>query len=222
LVKAIILAAGKGIRMGEEIPKQFLPLKAKPVLWHTLYAFEKSGLIDEIILVINKDWSQEAKNIAKGFLKVKKISFGGKTRQDSVWAGLKTIDKADILLIHDGVRPFVSEKLIKNVIKGAKELGAVVPAIPVKETIKLVEGEVIKKTINRNGLYLAQTPQGFKYHILKAAYLKAQKKGKCFSDDASLLEKEGINVYITSGESQNIKITTQSDLKWAEMLIKCK
>jgi len=220
LVTAIIVAAGKGKRMGEDIPKQFLLLKEKPILWHTLYAFQCSA-IDEILLVINPDWEQESNNIVKEFSKVKYVVFGGKTRQASVWAGLEAIEHTDIVLIHDGVRPFVSKKLIKRVIEGVYKWEAVVPVLPVKETIKWVEGSVIKKTIPRDYLYFAQTPQGFKYLFLKEAYVQAQIRKWRFTDDASLLEKIGIRVHVVSGEPYNIKITTPEDLKWAEAIITC-
>jgi len=220
LVTAIIVAAGKGKRMGEDIPKQFLLLKEKPILWYTLYAFQCSA-IDEILLVINPDWEQESNNIVKEFSKVKYVVFGGKTRQASVWAGLEAIEHTDIVLIHDGVRPFVSKKLIKRVIEGVYKWEAVVPVLPVKETIKWVEGSVIKKTIPRDYLYFAQTPQGFKYLFLKEAYVQAQIRKWRFTDDASLLEKIGIRVHVVSGEPYNIKITTPEDLKWAEAIITC-
>ena len=220
MVTAIIVAAGKGKRMGEDIPKQFLLLKEKPILWYTLYAFQCSA-IDEILLVINPDWEQESNNIVKEFSKVKYVVFGGKTRQASVWAGLEAIEHTDIVLIHDGVRPFVSKKLIKRVIEGVYKWEAVVPVLPVKETIKWVEGSVIKKTIPRDYLYFAQTPQGFKYLFLKEAYVQAQIRKWRFTDDASLLEKIGIRVHVVSGEPYNIKITTPEDLKWAEAIITC-
>lgn len=221
MVTAIIVAAGKGKRMGEYIPKQFLLLKEKPVLWHTLYAFQCSAAIDEILLVINPDWEQESNNIAKKFSKVKYVVFGGKTRQASVWAGLEAIEHTDIVLIHDGVRPFVSKNLIERVIKGVYKWEAVVPVLPVKETIKWVEGEIIKKTIPRHVLYSAQTPQGFKYLLLKEAYEEAQKQKRDFTDDASLLENRGTKVHVVLGESYNIKITTPEDLKWAQVILSC-
>ena len=221
MVTAIIVAAGEGKRMGEDIPKQFLLLKEKPILWHTLYAFQYSAAIDEILLVINPDWEQESNNIAKEFSKVKCVVFGGKTRQASVWAGLKTIKQTDIVLVHDGVRPFVSKNLIKRVIEGVYKWEAVVPVLPVKETIKWVEGSVIKKTIPRDYLYSAQTPQGFKYLLLKEAYVQAQTRKWLFTDDASLLEKIGVRVHVVLGEPYNIKITTIEDLKWAEAIITC-
>jgi 2-C-methyl-D-erythritol 4-phosphate cytidylyltransferase len=215
------VAAGKGKRMGKNIPKQFLLLKQRPVLWYTLQTFQLSGVIDEILLVINPDWEKESKNIAKAFSKVKYTVFGGETRQDSVWAGLKIIEHTDVVLVHDGVRPFVSENLIKRVIEGVYKWEAVVPVFPIKETVKWVEEEVIKKTIPRDHLYFAQTPQGFKHHILKEAYIRAQARKRRFTDDASLLEKTGMKVYVVLGESHNIKITTPEDLKWAETIITC-
>ncbi|HDD43386.1 MAG TPA: 2-C-methyl-D-erythritol 4-phosphate cytidylyltransferase [Candidatus Desulfofervidus auxilii] len=217
MVIAIVVAAGEGKRMKEDIPKQFLLLGGRPILWYSLSAFEKNPVINETILVINPLWKKKGQEIAKEFSKIKYIVPGGKFRQESVWAGLKMIKNAEIVLVHDGVRPFISQKLIEAVIKGAYKYGAVVPALPVKETVKWVEGDIVKKTLPRDYIWLIQTPQGFKFDILKTAYLRFRKE--IFTDDASLVEKLGINVHVILGEQTNIKITIPQDLKWAEILL---
>lgn len=219
MVTAVIVAAGIGRRMGSEVPKQFLLLKGKPILWHTLACFQKCAAVREIVLVINPFWEKESRTIAADFPKVVSIVYGGEKRQDSVWAGLKEIKKRGLVLVHDGVRPFVSENLIEAVVEGASKWGAVVPALPAKETVKWVESGVIKKTLPRHSIWLAQTPQGFKYEILKTAYIKAQVEALEFTDDASLVEQSGISVKVILGEPRNIKITTPEDLRWAEMLL---
>ena len=219
MVTAIIVAAGIGQRMGSGLPKQFLPLKGKPILWHTLSCFQKCIEIKEIVLVINPSWEKESRIIAANFPKIVNIVFGGKRRQDSVWAGLKSIKKSEIVLIHDGVRPFVSENLIKSIVEATFKWSAVIPALPAKETVKWVENNIIKKTLPRRFIWLAQTPQGFKYEILKTAYIKAQAKALEFTDDASLVEQLGISVHVILGEPHNIKITTPEDLRWAENLL---
>ncbi|MDL1956391.1 MAG: 2-C-methyl-D-erythritol 4-phosphate cytidylyltransferase [Candidatus Desulfofervidus auxilii] len=217
MVIAIVVAAGEGKRMKEDVPKQFLLLGGRPILWYSLSAFEKNPVINETILVINPLWEKKGQEIAKEFSKIKYIVPGGKFRQESVWAGLKMIKNAEIVLVHDGVRPFISQKLIEAVIKGAYKYGAVVPALPVKETVKWVEGDIVKKTLPRDYIWLIQTPQGFKFDILKTAYLRFRKE--IFTDDASLVEKLGINVHVILGEQTNIKITIPQDLKWAEILL---
>ncbi|MCD6320130.1 MAG: 2-C-methyl-D-erythritol 4-phosphate cytidylyltransferase [Candidatus Desulfofervidaceae bacterium] len=219
MVTAIIVAAGIGRRMGSELPKQFLSLKGKPILWHTLARFQKCVAVKEIVLVVNPFWEKESRMIAAEFSKIVNIVYGGGRRQESVWAGLKEVKESEIVLVHDGVRPFVSESLIETVVEGASKWGAVIPALPAKETVKWVENNIIKKTLPRHSIWLAQTPQGFKYDVLKTAYIKAQTEPLEFTDDASLVEQLGIAVRVIPGEPQNIKITTPEDLQWAESLL---
>ncbi len=217
MVTAIVLAAGTGKRMGSKIPKQFLPLKDKTILEHTLKCFETCREINEIILVIHPQWLQKGKQIANSFQKVTKIVEGGAERQDSVWAGLKEV-RSDIVLVHDGVRPFVPQDLILRVIEGTKRWGAVVPALEAKETVKWVEDRRIKKTLPREFIYLAQTPQGFKSQLLKNAYNQIP-SGEIFTDDASLIEQLGYEVHIVPGYPFNLKITTTEELEWAKQMV---
>ncbi len=213
---AIIVAAGLGKRMGSPVPKQFLLLKGHPVLWYTVRCFNECDEIDGIILVIHKDWLDSCYKITKGFKKIRKITIGGNTRQQSVWQGLNIIEDAEIVLIHDGVRPLVPKALISQVIKETKIWGAVIPALAAKETIKWVEDGFAIKTLPREHTFLVQTPQGFKFYLLKEAYLKAKKEDIIATDDASLVERLGKKIKVIPGVNQNIKITSTDDLRLAE------
>jgi len=216
VIFAIIVAAGLGKRIGTPVPKQFLLLKGHPILWYTVRCFNECDEIDGIILVTHRDWLETCHKIAKDFEKIKRITIGGSTRQESVWQGIKLIEGADIVLIHDGVRPFVPKYLISQIIKETKKWSAVIPALAAKETIKWVENEFIAKTLPREHIFLAQTPQGFKFDLLKEAYLKAVEEDIIATDDASLVERLGKKVKIIPGVNQNIKVTDKSDLKLAE------
>lgn len=216
MIFAIIVAAGLGKRIGTPVPKQFLLLKGHPILWYTIRCFNECDEIDGIILVTHRDWLETCHKIAKDFEKIKRITIGGSTRQESVWQGIKLIEGADIVLIHDGVRPFVPKSLISQIIKETKKWSAVIPALAAKETIKWVENEFIAKTLPREHIFLAQTPQGFKFDLLKEAYLKAVEEDIIATDDASLVERLGKKVKIIPGVNQNIKVTDKSDLKLAE------
>jgi len=223
---AIITAGGSGKRMGR--PKQFLKIGGKAMLELTLAAFEKAKCIDEIILVVNKDGIEKAKKFK--FKKLKKIVAGGKERQDSVFNGLKELpDDCGIVAIHDGARPLVGVKIIEEAVKEAKASGAVVVGVPVKDTIKQTTNNKqqitnnskisIIKTINREELWRAQTPQVFKKEIILKAYEQGYNKYEA-TDDSMLVEKIGILVAMVMGSYKNIKITTPEDLALAEIIIK--
>jgi len=222
-VTVIIVAAGMGKRMGVNKNKQYIVLGNKPVLAHTIEKFEKSPLVHEIILIIKSDELEYCKNnIIKtyGFKKVKKIVPGGKERQDSVYNGIKAIDEGNVVLVHDGARPFVSENIIEDSIKGSLKYNACVVGVPVKDTIKVVsEDNLILDTPNRKTLWQVQTPQAFKYEILKRAYDKAYEENFTGTDDASLVENLGYKVKMIMGNYENIKITTKEDLRFADSLL---
>lgn len=217
---AIIVGAGKGERIGNK-DKTFLSLNGKPVLVHSLLPFEKSSLINEVILVVRRDKIDYVKRVVHKykFKKIKKIISGGKTRQDSVYNGLYKIKNADIVLVHDAVRPLVDEEIIKDAIYNAEKFGAAIPAVPIRETVKKGD-KYIKKTIDRKSLNLAQTPQTFKYEILKKAYKSAKKSKFHGTDDASLVEKLGYRIRIIPGSPKNIKITVNEDIIIAKSLLK--
>jgi len=227
---AILVAAGKGLRMGLETKKQYLSLDKIPILARTIMAFDMCDQVHEIVLVIPKhDHVYCKQNIIDpfGFTKQIHLVEGGTQRQDSVLNGLKKVydttplDKQTIVLIHDGVRPFVDQEMIKACIKKAIEYGACIPAVKITETIKQANSDLqVEKTINRQFLYTAQTPQTFKLDLILRAFDHAIKT--CFSgtDDASLVEHLGDKVMIINGSKQNIKITTKEDLVFGKQLLK--
>ncbi|MCF6248673.1 MAG: 2-C-methyl-D-erythritol 4-phosphate cytidylyltransferase [Desulfobacula sp.] len=227
---AIIVAGGKGLRMSADIKKQYLKLGDIPILTKTLMVFNKCTFIDHVILVVPKEdksycrqWILDPFNIGKSVF----LTEGGNERQDSVFKGLKAVNaqmnssRETIVLIHDGVRPFISEKLIETCIENAIIDGACVPGIKIAETIKKVDkDDLIQKTIMRKNLYTAQTPQGFKFSLLFRAHKHAREISFTATDDASLVEALGERVRIIDGLKNNIKITTPEDLVYAEYLSK--
>ena len=216
-VAAIIVAAGEGKRFG--FSKQFALLGGKPVLDRCLERFEAHMRITEILLVL-KDLSLKKEYLGR-YSKIVAVAEGGERRQDSVLAGFSQIDpeKADIILVHDGVRSLVSEDLIDRIIEATQIAGAVVPGIPVEDTIKLVEGDEVSRTLDREKLFRVQTPQGFSYPILKEAMGKAAEEKFYGTDEASLVERTGKKVLVIQGDPKNIKITTPEDLRVAEALL---
>lgn len=220
-VAAIIVAAGKGARMGSEMPKQYMTIAGKTILDTTLYKFEKSNDVDEIILVINKDDIEFVKDeIAPFYTKISHVTAGGKTRTESVYQGLKRVRKrCDIVLIHDGVRPFISYNLISTCIENAFAYKACIPVIDVNDTIKEVsEDGMVEKTFDRKKLRAAQTPQAFDFNIIRECYENAVTEDASFTDDASIVEYYGYKVKTIEGLYKNIKITTPLDLRMAEIL----
>ncbi|MBC7190688.1 2-C-methyl-D-erythritol 4-phosphate cytidylyltransferase [Candidatus Aerophobetes bacterium] len=223
-VEAVIVAAGKGVRFGNNQPKQFLPLVGKSVVEWTILRFENCPSVNSVILVVPEGMKErlEEKICFSKYRKLRKITEGGKERTDSVYKGLLCVDEdTDIVLVHDGVRPLVSPLLIEEVIRQTEIYGAAIPGIPVKETIKEKDKEgMVVRTLPREKIFLIQTPQGFKYSIIKDAHEQAQIEHLKGSDDAFLLEKLGWKVKIIPGEEKNIKITTFFDFKIAEMLLR--
>ncbi|HCT63756.1 MAG TPA: 2-C-methyl-D-erythritol 4-phosphate cytidylyltransferase [Lachnospiraceae bacterium] len=211
---AVIVAAGSGKRMGGDISKQFLILGEKPIIVHTVKKFEEIKEIEEIVLVTAKPYIQyvEGLKIEYGWKKVTVVE-GGKERYNSVLKGIYELrDDTEIVLIHDGVRPFVTEKNILDVVKKADATGACILAVPVKDTIKAVdENGMVVSTPDRNTLWSVQTPQGFRLDLLKKAY-KSIENFETITDDAMVMEKAGYNVAVVMGSYQNIKITTPDDL----------
>lgn len=226
-VSVIIAAAGMSNRMGSKINKQFIAIGNKPILAHSIEKFERCKYVDEIILVAKEEEVEYCrKEIVKryGFKKVTNIIKGGKERQDSVYNGLLAVnEKSDIVLTHDGARPFVRLELIENGIKGVLEHGACVIGVPVKDTIKAVtSSDNVHHTPKRSLLWAAQTPQCFWVHLLKKGYEMANQEGIVGTDDSSLVEKIGHPIKMIMGSYDNIKITTPEDLIVAESLLKDK
>lgn len=226
-VSAIIAAAGMSNRMGSKINKQFISINGKPILAHTIEKFEKCKYIDEIIVVAREDEINYCrKEIIRRykFNKVSKIVRGGKERQDSVYNGILALDeRCDIVLSHDGARPFVKVENIIDGIEGAIRHGACVVGVPVKDTIKVVgDNKSIDKTPKRNLLWAAQTPQCFNKQIMMESYKKALEDEFIGTDDSVLVERLGIDVKMIMGSYENIKITTPEDLIIAESMLKDK
>ena len=224
-VVAIIPAAGIGARMGFEKAKQFIDLCGKPILAVTLSHFQKCNLVDKIVLVVSQDDVDYCKReIVDRYKlsKVFKVIVGGKRRQDSVRNGVEAVaDSCRWVLIHDGVRPLVTNGLIERVIKVVKDFRAVITGLPVKETVKEIDGQgSVLRSVDRSQLWLIQTPQIFRWEDINLAHQEAVKHGwEEATDDAFLIEKMGIPVKIIEGEGNNIKVTTPQDLDIARFLI---
>jgi 2-C-methyl-D-erythritol 4-phosphate cytidylyltransferase len=216
-VSVIVVAAGEGRRFGGAKP--YALLKGKPLLEWSLEAFETHEDVAEVILVLRDDFRE--KDYSQRFTKIVSVARGGEKRQDSVLSGFRQIDstKAEIVLVHDGVRPLVSRELISRIIAAVQEKEAVVPAIPLKDTVKRVDGQEVKQTLEREKLFRVQTPQGFFYSVLKAAFEHAGKEDFYGTDEAALVEKTGKKVYVVQGDPKNIKITTPEDIQIAEAFI---
>jgi len=220
---AIIAAAGTGSRMAGNRPKQFLQLAGTPIIFHTLKPFELCDSVHEVIVVLPAEESAEFLAAAgkRGLRKLARVVPGGATRADSVKRGLQAIRAAtaEIVAVHDGVRPFVSVEEIENTIDAARRDGAAILAAPATDTIKLIEGETIVKTLDRGKLRRALTPQCFRYELLRRAYEQADVSDPSLTDDSLLVERLGHNVTIVEGSARNIKITTPQDLLLAEALL---
>lgn len=220
---AIIVAAGQGKRFGGNTPKQFLEILGKPVVIHTMLKFETCPAVDEIILVLSEDQIGAFAEITAKFpiQKLSKVIGGGATRADSVLNGLNAMDAetVGIVAVHDGARPLVSADEIAETIAVAEKTGAAVLTAEVTDTIKVVQGSEIMRTVNRNGLRRALTPQCFRYEILKRAYELAEDLTAA-TDESYLVEKAGYPVTFVDGSASNIKITREKDLALAEFLIK--
>jgi 2-C-methyl-D-erythritol 4-phosphate cytidylyltransferase len=234
-VVVIIPAAGLGTRMapvgGSKPSKQFTELGGTPILFHTLRRFVASPEVSEIVIALRKNeipWFRARLEKEGGDILRKKVQFaeGGEHRQHSVASALAVItaDRDDVILVHDAVRPFVTEEIIRDVIECAKKYGAAIAGMPAVETVKQVErtaeGAVITATVPRERVVLAQTPQGFRYEVIKKAFDEAATDGFLGTDEASLVERSGHEVAVVMGSPRNIKITTPADLELAEFYLK--
>ena len=224
MISAIIVAGGKGIRMNNTVRKQYLLLAGRPILSHTLSAFDACNLINNILLVVpEQDFEFCHKDILSPLKLQKKVRLvsGGTERQNSVYNGLLSIDAGSMVVIHDGVRPFINSKQLAACINGAKEHGACILGIPAYDTVKSINSSgYIDKTLERNTIWLAQTPQAFKYDLIMKAHENAKQEGFTGTDDAMLVERLGINVRIIRGNRYNIKITTAEDLLLAKAILR--
>ena len=223
-VFAIIPAAGSGTRIGGEIKKQFLPLKGKPIIVHTLQQFEYCSDIDEVAMAIPESAMSDMEVIVARYRlhKVSKMMMGGKKRQDSVNNVLNhlTLKDSDIVLVHDGVRPFIETKRIAHLLKVCKEYDAAVLAVQPKDTIRRsTGGGFFDQMLDRTALWLVQTPQAFRAKLLVKAFEKARKDKFYSTDEAALVERLGVKVRIVEGNYDNIKITTPEDLELGALIL---
>ncbi len=216
---AVIVAAGNASRMGG-IDKVMAELDGEPMIVRTVRAFQNCDAIKEIVIVTRKDLKPEITRLCKDFDKVTAVVRGGQDRQGSVEAGLRALSKkVKLAAIQDGARPLITQAVIDRTVRAANTYGAAAPAVPVKDTIKVVEGGVVKTTPDRSTLWAVQTPQVFDYDLLQGALRKARKDNAPITDDCSAVERIGFGVKIVEGDESNIKITTPMDLRIAEFLL---
>ena len=216
---AVIVAAGNASRMGG-VDKIMADLGGKPVIRRTAESFQDCDAVKEIVVVTREDLIIPIGDLLHDLPKLRAVVAGGKTRQESVALGLNALsEKTRLAAIHDGARPLVTWQLIDRVVRAANTYGAAAPAVPVKDTIKVVQGGVVKETPDRASLQAVQTPQVFDFDILRGALKKAKQDGAQVTDDCSAVERIGLTVKIVEGEARNLKVTTPLDLKIAQLLL---
>ena len=216
---AVIVAAGTASRMGG-IDKVMAPLDGEPMIALTVRAFQESDVISEIVIVTREDLVLPISNLCGGMDKVKAVVTGGKSRQESVELGMNALSKeVKLAAIQDGARPLITWQVIDRVVRAANTFGGALPGIPVKDTIKVENGGLVKETPDRKTLRAIQTPQVFDFDLLRGALKKAKEDGAEVTDDCSAVERLGMKVKIVEGDERNIKVTTPMDLKIAELLL---
>ena len=221
---AVVPAAGKGLRMGGTVPKQFLSLGGEPIVVHSLRALQSAACIHDIILAVpsaDLDYCRNDLVVRYGFSKVTKVVPGGQERQDSVRLGLEHVpEETEIVLVHDAVRPFVTVAMIEDVVAAARQHGGAIIALPMRDTVKQVGADrLIQRTVDRQPLWLAQTPQAFRMDWLREAHRKAKVEGVAATDDAFLFEWMGHPVVVVEGSGENIKVTRPEDLVIGEAIL---
>ncbi|HSN04861.1 MAG TPA: 2-C-methyl-D-erythritol 4-phosphate cytidylyltransferase [Nitrospira sp.] len=223
-VVAVVPAAGKGLRMGGAVPKQFLSLGGEPIVVHSLRALQSAACVHEIILAVPQadlDYCVNDLAIRYGFSKITKVVPGGKERQDSVRHALEHVaDETEIVVVHDAVRPFLTVKMLEDVVAAARQVGGAIVALPMRDTVKEVgAGHRIRRTIDRQPLWLAQTPQAFRRTWLQEAHRKAHAENVHATDDAFLFEWAGHPVVVVEGSGENIKVTRPEDMIIGEAIL---
>jgi 2-C-methyl-D-erythritol 4-phosphate cytidylyltransferase len=221
---AVVPAAGRGLRMGGSVPKQYLAIGGLPLVVHSLRVLQVAPSIDAIVLAVPQsdiEYCQTDIVKAHHFDKVRTVVAGGQERQDSVRLALAAVGPdADIVLVHDAVRPFLTVQMVEDVVKAARATGAAIIALPMRDTVKQVgDDHVIERTIDRKTLWLAQTPQAFRKDWLQEAHQNAQAKGVIATDDAYLLEWLGRKVTVVEGSGENIKVTRPEDMIIGEAIL---
>jgi len=215
LTAAVVPAGGLGRRMERRQPKQYLSLDGAPLLVHTLRALVASGRVSALVLAVPEDWLATSRRVLQsyGLLNVTSVVAGGAERQESVWRGLQAIpESAQWVIVHDAVRPFIARELVGRVLAAARRHGAAICGLPVRETVKRVGDHIVTSTLDRDGLWLVQTPQAFRRELLWEAHEKARRDRFLGTDDAVLVERLGARVAMVAGLPENIKITTPEDL----------
>ena len=216
---AVIVAGGSASRMGG-IDKVMAKPGGEPLIRHSLRAFQECDAVSEIVVVTREDLIVQITNLCKDFPKVTAVVAGGKTRQESVHNGLNTLSNTvKLAAIHDGARPLITWQVIDRVVRAANTYGAAAPAVPVKDTVKVVRGGMVIETPDRKTLQAVQTPQVFDFDLLRAAHKKVVEDGVEVTDDCSAVERMGMSVKIVEGDERNLKVTTPMDLKIAELLL---
>jgi len=219
---AIIPAAGSGLRFGEQ--KQFKLLEKKPLLLHSIEPFIQSNEIQEIVVVVPSKMVKESKRTISNYFGIEiRVISGGEHRQISVYNGLKAVSKdCNLVCVHDGARPFVTTKLIESTIHATKKFDGVIAAVKATDTVKQSSNNTVQATLNRDIVWLAQTPQVFDKNMLKKALSSLNEKNDLETDEAMTMEKMGYSIGIVEGSRFNIKITTQEDWIFAEAIISSK
>jgi 2-C-methyl-D-erythritol 4-phosphate cytidylyltransferase/2-C-methyl-D-erythritol 2,4-cyclodiphosphate synthase len=219
---AILVAAGRGERMGADRPKAFLPIAGQPILLRAALAFEAASSVDAIVAVVPEAQIAEARGMLSVATKLHAVVAGGGRRQDSVLQGMKqaAADFDGVVLVHDAARPFLEPQLIDAVARAARENGAALPVLGLVDTVKRVHEGRIVETLDRDELAAAQTPQGFRFPLLVRAYEEAFREGVTLTDEAMAVERLGEVVVAVPGSLRNRKITTPDDLAWAEELLR--
>jgi 2-C-methyl-D-erythritol 4-phosphate cytidylyltransferase len=215
-----VIAAGGGSRRMDGVDKIFAAVAGKPLLWHVLQVFQACDRVDQVVVVLSSASVERGLRLVKdgGFSKVTAVCAGGRRRQDSVAEGLKRLDRCDWVLVHDGARPCLTVDLIERGLEEARQTGAAIAAVPLKETVKVVDAEgLIQSTPRRESLWAAQTPQVFRFDLLAEAYRKTTQE---VTDDASLVEASGHKVRVYMGLYDNMKVTTPEDLALAETILR--
>lgn len=216
---AVIVAAGSASRMGG-IDKVMADLGGEPMILRTVRAFQNCDAIASIVIVTREDLIQPIAGLCRDMKKVVAVVAGGGSRQESVHLGLNALPKGTKLAaVHDGARPLISWQIIDRVVRAANTYDAAAPAIPVKDTIKVVSGGLVKETPDRSALMAVQTPQVFDFDLLRGALKKAEADGASVTDDCSAVERTGMKIKIVEGDERNLKVTTPMDLKIAELLL---
>ncbi|ARJ51076.1 2-C-methyl-D-erythritol 4-phosphate cytidylyltransferase [Staphylococcus lutrae] len=217
----IIPAAGTGKRMGRSYNKLFIDVSGRSILEHTIAVFQADSHCESIHLAIHPRDEQSLQTLIKPYDKVKALVIGGSERQDSIARVIQSVSFSDeeVVLVHDGARPFVKHETIHEVTTAIQQYGAAIVGVQTKDTIKRVTQQFVAETLDRTTLWQVQTPQGATFGKLKAAYEHARKQQITGTDDASLLEANGQRVYMVEGDYDNIKLTTEEDLTYAEAIL---